>query len=246
MKNEMALGAGPLAAILLGFALIPLREVTPAANLAFAFMALVIVTAELGGRAAAVATALTSALSLDFFLTRPYLRLAIEDHNDIATFVGLAVCGLVAARLGSYRREQVTVLGALRSHRQLLRQLLESSDGGPGLAAALGACLRALPLAGAVIRDPAGRLVASAQPSDAERPAPAEVLQPGSLLLGDHGDCSPLPAEGARISLTAGQEPTGWLDIWGDGQPADAQARGLLSDFARLVSVLRAAEGARR
>ena len=51
------LGAGPLAAIVLGMALVPLRGVTTASNFAFAFMALTIAVAGFGGRKAAVATA---------------------------------------------------------------------------------------------------------------------------------------------------------------------------------------------
>jgi K+-sensing histidine kinase KdpD len=105
-------GAGPLAAIVLGIALTPLRGLTPASNLAFAFIALTIVVAELGGRGAALATALVSALSLDFFLTRPYLRLAIEDKHDAIAFVGLAVCGLIAASLAAHRRHRVATLAA--------------------------------------------------------------------------------------------------------------------------------------
>ena len=44
------------------------------------------------------------ALSLDFFLTRPYLRLAIEDKHDVIAFAGLAVCGLIVASLARDRR----------------------------------------------------------------------------------------------------------------------------------------------
>lgn len=75
----------------------PLRGLTPAANFAYAFVAVTIVVGELGGRAVAVATALASALSLDFFLTEPYLRLAIHDKHDLLAFFGLAACGLLAA-----------------------------------------------------------------------------------------------------------------------------------------------------
>ena len=81
--------------------------------------------------------------------------------------------------------------------------------------------------------------LASAQPSDAERPVPAES---GSLLHDDGGNrwSPPLPAEGARIALRAGDQPAGWLDVWGNGGPADAEARAGLSDVARLVSILQA------
>ena len=95
---------GPLAAILLGFALMPLREIVIASNFTFLFIILTILVAEFGGRRAAVATAIVSALSLDFFLTKPYLRLTIQGKHDITAFLGLAMCGLVAAALASRRR----------------------------------------------------------------------------------------------------------------------------------------------
>ena len=94
---------GPLAAILLGFALMPLRDVVIASNFTFPFIILTILVAEFGGRPAAVATAVVSALSLDFFLTQPYLRLTIQGKHDITAFLGLAACGLVAAALASRR-----------------------------------------------------------------------------------------------------------------------------------------------
>ena len=99
-----------IAAVVLGMALAPLRELTNAGNFIFAFVILIIVVGELGGRAAAVATAACSALSLDFFLTRPYLSLKIEEKHDLIAFLGLALCGLVAAAFGS-RRARVGATG---------------------------------------------------------------------------------------------------------------------------------------
>src|SRR5262245_39222939 len=97
--------AGPVFAILLGMALAPLRHATPASNFTFVFLALTIGVARLGGRWPAVVTSLCSALSLDFFLTEPYRRLAIADKHDVVAFVGLTVCGLIAAVLGRSRGE---------------------------------------------------------------------------------------------------------------------------------------------
>jgi hypothetical protein len=71
----------------LGIALIPLRALTSASNLAFAFLAFTIIVAELGGRPAALVTAVVSAMSLNFFLTEPYLTLAISKADDVIAFV---------------------------------------------------------------------------------------------------------------------------------------------------------------
>jgi K+-sensing histidine kinase KdpD len=108
------LAAGPLAAILLGVALIPLREDVIASNFTFPFIILTIVVAEYGGRPAAITTALVSAMSLDFFLTKPYLRLTIQGKHDITAFLGLAACGLVAATLGARRTRRAAEHAAAR------------------------------------------------------------------------------------------------------------------------------------
>src|SRR5262245_19125485 len=106
MKDDERLiysAIGPLAAILLGFALMPLRESVIASNLTFPFIILTIVVSEFGGRPAALATALVSALSLESCLPKPSMRLTIAGKHDVAAFIGLAACGLVAAALGARR-----------------------------------------------------------------------------------------------------------------------------------------------
>jgi K+-sensing histidine kinase KdpD len=143
-KDLVYLGAGPIAAVLLGMALVPLRGFTTASNFTFLFLALTIVVGELGGRSAALATAVASALSLDFFLTEPYLRLSIASKHDLIACLGLAGCGILAASLAAGRR----VLPA--RPRPSARQLdqLESAaseierEGSPASRGAAGAVLR--------------------------------------------------------------------------------------------------------
>src|SRR5262249_32620298 len=72
---EVWMATAGLGAVALGIALVPLRAVTSASNLAFVFLAFTVVVAELGGRGPALLAAVVSAMSLDFFLTEPYLRL---------------------------------------------------------------------------------------------------------------------------------------------------------------------------
>jgi hypothetical protein len=241
-------GAGPLAAILLGIALVPVRGLTPAANLSFAFIALTIVVAELGGRWAATATALVSALSLDFFLTQPYLRLAIEDKHDVIAFLGLTVCGLIAAALGSQHKVRIAALRTVEKQHDLLRSVLRDWRGSapvePQLTAILRGALDVFPLAAAVIRDDRDRVVASSDPAVGLHAVPDDILQPDTLLPVAGSDTKALrwglalPENGGRIALVAGARPQGWLDIWGDGAWATAGSRRGLSDLARLLAVL--------
>jgi len=137
------IGVGPLAAVLLGMALVPVRAFTIASNFTFVFLALTILVGEFGGRTAALATAVASALSLDFFLTEPYLHLAISSKHDLIACVGLGGCGILAASLASGRAPAPR---PRPSSRQL--DLLESAvaelerEGSHGARAAAGSVLR--------------------------------------------------------------------------------------------------------
>jgi hypothetical protein len=231
-------GGGAIAAVFLGMVLVPLREVTSASNLTFAFLALAIVVAELGGGGAAVATALASALSLDFFLTRPYLRLAIEDKHDLIAFLGLTSCGLVAAAVGSHRSGRAAALRACRAREQLVRFGLEQlAKGGPrelALARVLDASLGVLPVSDAAVHDTSGNLLAATGQARG-RPTPAAHRD----VLGGapRGAAPPLPREGVRIPLVARGRPVGWLDVWGDGSPGKAGATEI-AGLARLVLLI--------
>jgi K+-sensing histidine kinase KdpD len=243
-------GGGPLAAALLGVALMPLRGYTVPSNFTFAFLALTILVAEFGGRWAAVTTALVSALSLDFFLTQPYLRLAIAEKHDLIAFVGLAGCSLLAAALGSRRRERVADLRAARTHADAVHSAL-GELGRPGplaarLIAIVDAALGTFPLAGVAVRDTAGELLVVAPRGLVLTPAPELVLAPDTLLTWEQQAQNgapdiPLPKEGARLALLVESRPVGWLELWGSGAPASAESRRALAAVARVVAALLAA-----
>src|SRR5262245_45112739 len=157
----IALACGCLGALLLGMLLVPLRELTPAANLAFVFVALTIGVAEWGGRGAGEATALVSALRRDFFLTRPYGRPTFAQQYDGFAFAGLAGCGLIAAAFGS-RREGTT---RARQHLALLhaalRRLEKAGPAEPALAASIDDARGLLPVSALVVRDAGGEVLVS-------------------------------------------------------------------------------------
>jgi hypothetical protein len=234
------LGFGPITAILLGVGLVPLRGLTVASNFTFAFVALTIVAGELGGRGAALATALSSTLSLDFFLTRPYLHLAIHDKDDVIAFLGLALCGLLAAALGSPRRERL-----LASRRLGLLQaaLREGASAGPvdsGLQQLVDAARGAFPLAAILVRDAGGRLLARAGSVGDPAAAPAAiaaVLAAGTERW-EWREGDPVPAAGVRLPLVAAARQVGWVDLWGDGRPAGNDARRALAALIGAMSMV--------
>jgi len=54
-----------------------------------------------------VVAAVLAALSFDFFLTRPYQSIRIDNADEIVTTVALLAVGLLVAGLGSRRRQAV-------------------------------------------------------------------------------------------------------------------------------------------
>jgi K+-sensing histidine kinase KdpD len=228
-RDVIYAAVGPLAAILVGMALVPFRDLTTASNLTFVFMALIIIVAEYGGRAAALLTAVAAALSLNFFLTKPYLRLTIHGRDDLIAFVGLGACGLLAAALGSQRSRGARDLAAARRHLDLLHTTLGQVEVAGPVEPALGRVLNALksayPVAAAVVRDERNHVVAASDRAHA-RPVPERPLLPGAIL----------PIDGGRLALVTGNRQVGWLDVWGDGSPGP-ETRRVLTDVAPLIAV---------
>ena len=246
-ESMLFLGAGPLAAILLGMVLVPLRGFTSASNFTFVFMVLTMLIAEYGGYRAAVATALCSAASLDFFLTQPYLRLAIADKHDTIAFFGLAMCGLIAATLGSQRGERAAQLRSAWRELDLLHEAIMGLESSDRLQSRLGKLLDAArvvcPLAAAAVRDERDSVLAAFRQGEAAPPVPVQVLSPLRLLPRQTKESNlslqdlPFPKEGARVALAVGGRQYGWLDLWGDGRPASAETRRAVSDVAILLAL---------
>ena len=237
------LGVGPLTAIALGVALIPLRDFTAASNFTFAFLALTIVVGELGGRGPALATALVSAMSLDFFLTAPFMTLAIHGRDDTIAFVGLALCGLLAASLGSPRRERLAIRRQLGVLQGAVRRGAYSGPAEPRLQEITGAALTAFPLAAIAVRDPADRLLASSGDRARtarvpERVDESEELRAAATRWDWHERGTPLPDDGLRVPLVSAGRKLGWLDLWGDGRAAGPDARRALVAIATALGML--------
>jgi K+-sensing histidine kinase KdpD len=226
-----------------GAALIPLRELTPAANLAFPFLLLTIVIAEMGGTMPVVGTALASALSLDFFLTRPYLAFAIADKHDALAFTCLVVSGLTVAGFRSRRARRIPPPSEEALHLDLLRTVTERLGSREPAAEALASCLqevaRGLPVSGLVVRSASGAILAT---EGLISPPPEELLQADAWHTVDEGGphvvgpTVPLPKQGARLPLQFRERRVGWLEVWGTDAPASADARRTLVDVSRLLA----------
>ena len=95
---------GFAASILVGILIEPFRGTVGLENVVMIYLLVVVLTAAVGGRAAGLLTALSAALSYDFFLTTPYHTLVIDTLAQVVTVALLLATGLVASLAGRARR----------------------------------------------------------------------------------------------------------------------------------------------
>jgi two-component system, OmpR family, sensor histidine kinase KdpD len=227
---------GALGSLALAIALIPLRTVVAASNLAFVFLAFTIVVAELGGRGPALVTALVSAMSLNFFLTEPYLTLAISKVDDVIAFFALAACGLIAAAFGRRRERLSEVAGRADRELIILARFLERTRSGWGPAALLQDLRSDFGLGGLVLRDGQGRVLAAIPETAGALPPPRLALTADTLFapsnetvhFGSKG--MRLPEGGGRLALQTARGPI-TLDLW------EGNEEGFTSDESRTLAI---------
>jgi uncharacterized protein DUF4118 len=220
--SMMWMTAGPLVSIALGVVLIPLRTLTSASNLAFVFLAFTIVVAELGGRSAALVTALISAMSLNFFLTEPYLALTMSKTDDIVAFVALVICGLIAAAFGRRRERWSSAAGRAEEELDAVQEVIAGLRNGTPLPEVLDGLRRSLGLGAIVLRDAGERLLAASPAGAMAGAIPGTALTrntffpsgESTLRFGTRG--VRLPEGGGRLELRTDRGLL-FLDLWEGG-----------------------------
>jgi hypothetical protein len=114
--------AAVVAPIVVAVLLIPARAHLDTADNALFLVVVIVAVASTGRRVAAVVAAVVSALSFDFFLTRPYYSLRITRDQDLITEILLLVVGLAVGGLAARGRRHRDA--ARQSHHQV--ELLHS------------------------------------------------------------------------------------------------------------------------
>jgi hypothetical protein len=121
---------GALGALAVAGALVPLRVHMQNADVALVLVLPVLAAAVIGGRWAGSAGALISAMVFDFWFTRPYQSLKVNDGADIVTLALLVVVALVTAEVGLRARRIERTARAARAELQRLFRVAElASDG---------------------------------------------------------------------------------------------------------------------
>jgi K+-sensing histidine kinase KdpD len=119
--DSLAVGAG-FAALSIGAAaaMVPLRTSLGQANIALILVIVVVVAASMGGRVAGAIVAVIASISFNFFHTRPYLTVRIDDAKDMLTAALILLVGIVVGELAIARsRQSATRRSHLRSIRSL-------------------------------------------------------------------------------------------------------------------------------
>lgn len=99
---------GSLAALGVAMALTPWRDSVATADIALVLVLVVVLAAVNGGRMAGMVTAVTAALSFDFFHTAPYQRLTIDTRQDVVTTLLLLAVGVVVGHVAARGRHART------------------------------------------------------------------------------------------------------------------------------------------
>jgi K+-sensing histidine kinase KdpD len=103
-KSAVANLFGLLAPLAVAGLLVPARESLVGTAAALILVALIAAIAILGTRVAGLLASASSALWFDFFLTRPYERLAISHRADLETAISLLVVGVIVTELAARSR----------------------------------------------------------------------------------------------------------------------------------------------
>jgi two-component system sensor histidine kinase KdpD len=251
-RSRAWIPVGILGAIVLGVALVPLRSLTSASNLAFVFIAFTIAVAEFGGRGAALVTALVSAMSLNFFLTEPYLTLAMSKTDDVVAFFAMALCGLIAAAFGTHRERSSRAATRARDDLEALQRAVAHAQAGTPLDTVLEELRATFGLGRLVLWGADGEVLARA-PAGGERP-PAAATELNAETLFAAGEARyqfgqrglRLPEGGGRLRLPGSANGL-CLDLWeGDARGLDQDARRTLAIAASVVALTASRDGGRR
>jgi len=133
-------GIGFAASLIVGVALSPFRSSIGLENVVIVYLAVVALTAAIGGRAAGLVSELSAALSYNFFFTTPYYTLRIDSAGQVITVVLLFTGGLLASLGGrAGRRASVQAREEADAIRLLHAVTLAAASGqGPDRVAAEG------------------------------------------------------------------------------------------------------------
>lgn len=191
---------GPVVAFVIGAATSSIRDQVGASNVGVA-LAIVVALAALTGRGAALTTAVTAALTFNFFHTKPYHSLRIHEPHDVAIVALLAILGLVISDITAWRRRREAI-----AHRH------DRAVEAPGTIGALLAETHSVAQVWpAVVNAILDQLSQADCHLEVTQPTNVPVISRTARRQKDGDDTFVLPAKGAAISIQSGDTIIGYL-----------------------------------
>ena len=117
---------GPL---LIALALVPSRGEFAGAAAALIFVVAIVALAVGGNRFVGFVASISSVIWYDFFLTKPYDRLAISHRSDIETAICLFIVGVVVSELAARSRHLSRVSEEEAEYVDMVRDLTDLANG---------------------------------------------------------------------------------------------------------------------
>ncbi len=105
MSRAFGLTIAAFGPLLVAALLVPFRDDLASANVVLVFVLVVVCGAAVGTRWSGALAAVVAAMSYDFFFTRPYQSLKIDNANDLETTLLLLAIGLIVAELVAFTRQ---------------------------------------------------------------------------------------------------------------------------------------------
>jgi hypothetical protein len=125
MSRALGLVIATFGTLLVAGILVPFRDDLASANVVLVYVLVVVFGAAVGTRWSGALTAVVAAMSYDFFFTKPYQSLKIDDANDVETTLLLLAIGLIVAELVAYTRRHRAQSATRSDEIQMLRRTAE-------------------------------------------------------------------------------------------------------------------------
>jgi hypothetical protein len=137
--DQWIMSAAVVVPIVTAVVLTPWRGHLDTADNALFLVVAIVAVASTGRRLAAATAAIVSALSFDFFLTRPFDSFRIERENDLITEILLLVVGLIVGELAARGRTHRDAAWQSRHQMSLLHSVTEMAASGQDPQLVIGA-----------------------------------------------------------------------------------------------------------
>jgi hypothetical protein len=125
MERAIGLAIAAFGPLLVAGVLVPFRGDLASANVVLVYVLVVVFGAAAGTRSSGALTAVVAAMSYDFFFTKPYQSLKIDNANDVGTTLLLLAIGLVVAEIVAFTRQHRARAETRSDEIQMLRRTAE-------------------------------------------------------------------------------------------------------------------------